>query len=105
VGSQAAAEKIPTVWLVSIDRLMSENTKYIGPRHINMLPMTSRTRIHAVLVRTFSWSGAAATAMVGVHSRDQMTLSRGSMRALVPFMKMIQSTERFELSKNQQTSF
>ena len=92
-----------TVWLIKINRLMSEITKNIGPRHISMLPVTSRTGIHTVLLPTFSWSGTVATAMVEVHSRDQMTLSRGSMRGLVPFLEITQSNESFCSHKNRGT--
>lgn len=66
---------------------------------------SSRTRIRAVLLRTFSCGGVAATAMVGVHLRDQMTFSRGSMRGLVPLIKMIRSTEILAFQKNGRTVF
>ena len=46
--------------------------------------MTSRTRIHAVWLHTFSWSGAIEVTILEAHLRDQMTSSRGSMRDLVP---------------------
>ena len=73
-----------TVWLVSKCTDGVKNQENIGMRHINVLPRTSRTRIHAVWLLTFSRSGVNEVAILEVHLRDHMTLSRESMRGLVP---------------------
>ena len=80
-------DEVFTVWLVSKCTHDVQNHENIGMRHINVLPMTSRTRIHAVWLHTFSWSGAIEVTILEVHLRDQMTLSCGSMRGLVPKIK------------------
>ena len=49
--------------------------------------MTSRTQIHAVWLHAFSWSGVIEVTTLEAHLRDQMTLSRESMRGLVPKTK------------------
>ena len=73
-----------TVWLVSKCTDGVKNQENIGMRHINVLPRTSRTRIHAVWLLTFSRSGVNEVAILEVHLRDHMTLSRESIRGLVP---------------------
>ena len=76
-----------TVWLVSKCTGDVKNQENIGMRHINVPPMTSRTRIRTVWLHTFSWSGVIEVTILEVHLRDQMTLLRESMRGLVPKTK------------------